>query len=424
MKLIGLVDVNNFFVSCERIFNPKLLNKPTVVLSNNDGCVIARSEEAKALGVKMAIPLHKVPNVVKNQLNCCSSNFMLYDDISNRVVAELKSLTPEITPYSIDEAFIIKKVDNIEQAKDFGQKVVNNIYQHLSLPVCVGFAPTKTLAKLSNHIAKKNPQLQGVYVWGTNPDFESQLLAQTSVSEIWGVGRKIVKQLNLLGIETIADLQAADPNFIRKKFSVILMRTALELNGIPCIEDIKHKHQQSLIYSRAFATEVYTKTEMQKVIVEYTQKAIMKLRRHGLLAGATRIFASTSYYGSKDNYVSFAKDTELKPASADIVTITKIHKELLDKAFEKPAPYVRAGITFYNLIPKGYQEAFEIFDDKALHKLQDVYEDINYTHGYNTLIWGATNLSSVTKKWLSKGNNRSPDYVSDWNEIPQARIKL
>ncbi len=237
-RSIALIDVNNFYVSCERVFNPKLIGKPVVVLSNNDGCAVARSNEAKALGIPMGAPWFKCKDLVKQHgIFALSSNYALYADMSNRVMTILRDFSPDQEVYSIDESFLDVTAFNRRDLMDYGQQMRSRILQWTGLPVCVGIGATKTLAKLANHCAKKRPEFNGVCNFNTlSKDTLSQILSEIEVGEVWGVGRKLAPRLNALGIHNVLQLQQANPKRLRQQFSVVMEKTIRELNGTVCIE--------------------------------------------------------------------------------------------------------------------------------------------------------------------------------------------
>ena len=301
MKRFFLIDCNNFFVSCERIFNPKLVGKPVVVLSNNDGCVISRSNEAKALGIGMGQAAFECESIIKkHNVYVFSSNFTLYADISARVMQTLAELATDIEVYSIDEAFLY--VHPSRNGTDYGQYMRMLVKQRTGIPIAIGIGQTKTLAKIANKLAKKKPQYNGVFDITNHPDTDT-LLASLPVRDVWGVGRQYEKLLLSAGITTPRDLKYAPDKWVRKKMTIVGLKTVMELRGIACIdlaEEIPAK--QSITVSRSFGRLVTTKREVQEAIATYIIRAAQKLRKDKLLASVVTVFVSTSRYHDQQRY--------------------------------------------------------------------------------------------------------------------------
>ena len=279
----ALVDVNNFYVSCERVFNPNLESTPLVVLSNNDGCAVARSNEVKALGVKMGTPWFKMKNLARQHgILAFSSNYTLYGDMSNRVATILRDFSPDIEVYSIDESFLrIETVTHLYGgAVAMGQQMRERIRQWTGLPVCVGIAPTKTLTKFANHLAKKNAVFEGVCDLHAMTRLERlEWMYGVEVGEVWGVGRRIAKRLEAMHIGTVLDLRNASPKEIRAQFGVVIERTCNELRGISCLElDDVAPSKQQIMSSRSFGTPVETIAELREAVASYIARAAEKLR--------------------------------------------------------------------------------------------------------------------------------------------------
>jgi DNA polymerase V len=303
---IALIDGNNFYVSCERVFNPKLENRPVVVLSNNDGCAVARSAEVKALGVKMGTPWFQMRDLAqKHGIVALSSNYALYADMSNRMMAVLAQYSPDQEIYSIDECFLgldgFKSFDLVQYGKAMRQQV----RQWVGIPVCVGIAETKTLAKLANHCAKKGfAGEEGVCDFGRlSPGVLSQLFAGIEVGEVWGVGRQLTRKLGDMDIKTVEDLRTADAKTLRNRFSVVQERTVAELNGIACIE-IEHDvpNKQQIMSSRSFGQYVYDLAPLNEAVASYIAIAAEKLRRQGSLAGMVQVYIRTNPHKDAPQY--------------------------------------------------------------------------------------------------------------------------
>ncbi|OAV62962.1 Y-family DNA polymerase [Enteractinococcus helveticum] len=331
-QYIALVDVNAMYVSCERVFDPSLHNRPAVVLSNNDGCVVARSAEAKALGIPMGYPWFKLEATAKqHNLVAKSSNYELYGDLSSRVMGILARFSAWIEVYSIDEAFLGLR-GTLDELHAVGQQIKAEVLKLTGLPVCVGIAKTKTLAKISNEAAKKVNELGGVCVWDRVPEStRDHVLRRLPVIEVWGIGPRVTRRLNAMGIFTVADFRDTDPVLIREKFSIVQMRTLLELRGTPCIplEEAREIKDQ-LIYSRSFAERVTTREDMEQVLSIYAQMASTRLHRHDREAKVLTAWAMTSYFNEDQSHHP-AVTVALPGYSADPVVLTKAAKSLLSK---------------------------------------------------------------------------------------------
>lgn len=303
-NLVFLVDINTCYVSCERVFDPSLRGKPVVVLSNNDGCVVALSKEAKALGVRMGEPWFQLePRAKALGVIARSSNYELYGHLSDRVMDILRSQAALFEQYSIDEAFLTAPIP-VHRARAFAQNLKATLARKVGLPVCVGVGSTKTLAKLANRTSKKIDALSGVCVWEALPaERRDALLGALPTGEVWGVGRKVSAHLSAKGIHSIADLAAADPATLRKQFSVVLMRTALELRGTPAIElETERKLRDQLIYSRMFSAPIETREDMRQALSVYAQRASRRLQADRQVASQLTAFCGTSYFSDRTQH--------------------------------------------------------------------------------------------------------------------------
>ena len=327
----ALVDVNNFYVSCERVFQPKLQKVPMVVLSNNDGCAVARSNEVKALGVKMGTPWFKMKDLAKKHgILAFSSNYTLYGDMSNRVVSILRDFSPDIEVYSIDESFL--RVESVAHLygglSPMGQQIRERIKQWTGLPVCVGFGPSKTLAKLANHMAKKNPEFDGVCDLHAMSRLERrQWMSRIEVGEVWGVGRRINVRLAAMGIQTVLELRNASPKAIRAQFGVVMERTCEELRGVSCLEleEIAPPKQQ-IMSSRSFGKPVECIEELQEAVATYVGRAAEKLRQQGSVSGAVYVFVQTNPFKENERQYSAGLTVPLlNPDDDTRVLIRQIH---------------------------------------------------------------------------------------------------
>lgn len=346
-RVFALVDCNNFYVSCERVFNPSLCKRPVVVLSNNDGCAIARSNEAKALGIKMGQPLFEWRHLVVSQgVQVLSANFALYGDMSRRVMQTLALFVPDREVYSIDEAFLSLEKLPLKDYDVFGRDLRRTVLQCTGLPVSVGIARTKTLAKVANHLAKKQSAYQGVCVL-LAAEAVSASLAVFPVGEVWGIGRQKTASLQACGVTTAAAIAARDDRWIRKKFGLMTVRTALELRGISCLGLEHEVPGKSIAVTRTFGTEIQRPEDLETAVVSFTARAAEKLRAQGSVAGMVQVFVETSPY--RPDYYSNALSAEIYPAVDFTPDLMKYTRVLVQRMFREGLSYRRAGVVFSGL---------------------------------------------------------------------------
>lgn len=414
--MIGLVDGNNFYVSCERIFDPSLEGKPVAVLSNNDGCVISRSYEFKTLNIPMGTPYFQLrPLLKKKSLILKSSNYELYGDISRRVIATLYEFTPNVEQYSIDEAFIHVNLSTGSDYFDFGRKVRQTILQWVGIPCGVGFASSKTLAKIANHIAKK--QHSGVFVMADN---SQSVLEKLPVSEVWGVGRRLAPKLEALGIRTAWQLATADESSIRKKFNVTLAKTARELRGETVFEQENPEElSQSISCSRSFGRPVVNLSELSEAVAHYTASAAEKLRREGQRAAGANIYFQ--YYPEYEphklegGFTSTTVTFEMPTANTGEMLGT-ISSQLRN-IFINGRRYKKAGVVFFGLESNANRQ-LDLFADTARdeksEQLAATMDKINHRFGKGTIF----NLAEGIKKpWAMKREHLSPRYTTKWDQL-------
>ncbi|OYZ68102.1 MAG: DNA polymerase V subunit UmuC, partial [Methylophilaceae bacterium 17-43-7] len=353
-RSIALIDVNNFYVSCERVFNPKLKNKPVVVLSNNDGCAVARSNEVKALGVGMGAPWFKFKDLAKQHgIIAYSSNYALYADMSNRVMAILREFSPDQEVYSIDESFLDLSGFQSRDLVAYGQLMRKRILQWTGLPVCVGIGATKTLAKLANHCAKKRPVFNSVCNFNTmDEDTLNQILSEIAVGEVWGVGRKLAPKLNQLGIHSVLQLKQADPEQLRQQFSVVIEKTIRELNGVVCIEleDVAPPKQQ-ILSSRSFGHPVRDYHSLAESITLYMSRAAEKLRKQQSFAGSVHVYIRTSPFRDKDPFYSNGMTVPIPTPTNDSMQLVSIALWILKRIYKPNYHYAKAGVMLSELVP-------------------------------------------------------------------------
>lgn len=418
----ALVDVNNFYVSCERVFKPALEHTPMVVLSNNDGCAVARSHEVKALGVKMGTPWFKMKDLAREQgIVAFSSNYALYGDMSNRVVQILRDYSPDTEVYSIDESFLrIEAVAHLYGgALAMGQQMRHRIKQWTGLPVCVGVGPTKTLAKFANHLAKKNPEFEGVCDLHVIPRIERlRWMSGIEVGEVWGVGGRIARRLEAMGIQSVLELRNASPKEMRRHFGVVMERTCNELRGISCLalEDIAPPKQQ-IMSSRSFGSPVETIEELRESIASYLARAAEKLRQQQSVCAAVYVFIQTNRFNRDEQYHA-SMTVALQEPSDDTLTITAAALSGLEKMYRSGFRYKKAGVMLTLLSDKHARQR-SIFDHDARtqrsNKLMEALDMINRDYGHGTVRSGASGFS---QRWAMRRENRSPRYTTRWEELP------
>ncbi len=418
---IALIDVNNFYVSCERVFNPKLIGKPVVVLSNNDGCAVARSNEVKALGIPMGAPWFKMKDLAKQHgIIALSSNYALYADMSNRVMSILRQFSPDQEIYSIDESFLDLTSFQSRDLIQYGQEMKQRILQWTGLPVCVGIGATKTLAKLANHCAKKRPEFKGVCQLNAMPDHELYaLLAQIPVGEVWGVGGKLAPRLTELGIKTVYDLKYANQKILRREFSVVMEKTIRELNGHVCIElEEAPPPKQQILSSRSFGQPVRDYNSLAESITLYISRAAEKLRRQQSLAGSVYVYIRTSPFKPDDPFYSNGMTIPLPSPTDDTRQLANIALWALKQLYKPNYNYAKAGIMLSELVPIG-QGQMDMFvrtsNTSKSENLMQAIDSINRKMGRDVIKLAS---EGFRRPWKMKQENKSPAYTTRWEEVP------
>lgn len=418
--MIGLIDGNNFYCSCERIFNLSLTGRPLAVLSNNDGCVISRSSECKALNVPMGAPFHELKSLIQcGKLIVKSSNYELYGDISRRMIAVLQEFSPDVEQYSIDEAFIYTTLSQQADYSTLAGKIRQTILQWVGIPCGVGFAKSKTLAKIANHIGKKSPS--GIFVMPDNPE---PILSTLPVVEIWGVGGRLAPKLEAVGIRTAWQLATADEAFLRKKFNVVLARTARELRGEALIEENGLEElSQSISCSRSFGNPVTELSDLTEAVAHYIAKAAEKLRKEKQRAGGVNVYFQyfPEYHpvkldgGFTSTTVTFASSTSSTAAMIKAVT------PQLKGIFIPGRRYKKAGVLFFGLESAATQQ-LDLFAehqrDEKDERLAEAMDKINRQFGKGAIF----NLAEGIKKpWSMKREHLSPSFTTNWDQLPEVK---
>ncbi|WP_288648534.1 Y-family DNA polymerase [uncultured Klebsiella sp.] len=421
--MFALVDVNSFYASCETIFRPDLQGRPVVVLSNNDGCIIARSAEAKKLGIKMGDPYFKCKDYFRQQgVVCFSSNYELYADMSHRVMTTLEEMCPRVEIYSIDEAFCdLTGVRNCRVLEEFGRELKDTVYRNTRLPVGVGIAQTKTLAKLANHAAKTWKATGGV-VDLSNVERQRKLMALLPVDEVWGVGRRISKKLEAMGIKTVLQLADTDIRFIRKHFNVVLERTVRELRGEPCLglEEFAPVKQE-IVCSRSFGQRISTYEEMRQAICLYASRAAEKLRGEHQYCRFISAFVKTSPFALNEPYYGNSTSVKLLTPTQDSRDIITAATKCLDAIWRDGHRYQKAGVMLGDFYSHGVAQ-LNLFDDNAprqnSEKLMEVLDHLNAKDGRGTLYFAGQGIQSA---WQMKREMLSPRYTTRFSDLPVVR---
>jgi DNA polymerase V len=422
--MFALVDCNNFYVSCERVFNPKLEGRPVVVLSNNDGCAVARSNEVKALGVPMAAPWFQLQDLAKKHgIVALSSNYTLYGDMSNRVTQILRSYAPRIEVYSIDESFLELEglLGLYGSYAEMGQSMREQIRMWTGIPVCVGTgAPSKTLAKLANHLAKKRPEFNGVCDLTVLSEAELQrYLSSLDVGEVWGVGRQLTVKLQAMGISTVDQLRRADPKQLRARFGVVMERTINELRGMSCLElEEVLPPKKQIVSSRAFGSMVTTCRELEEAVSTYAARAGEKLRRQSSTCDAVHVFVETNRFREDQPQYNNAMTVPLTVATNDTRRLTAAALYGLQRIYRPGYQYKKAGVMLMELAPAAMHQAtlFSNPDPKS-EAIMAVMDGLNAEYGRNTVSLGS---AGIQKRWSTLFQNRTPRYTTRWDELPTA----
>lgn len=422
-SIFALADCNNFYVSCERVFNPKLEGKPVVVLSNNDGCIVSRSNEAKALGIKMGAPVFELSHIIKrHKVKVFSSNYALYGDMSQRVMETLSGFAEDIEIYSIDEAFLDLSVVAYENLADYGKKICSAVKQWTGIPVSIGMAPTKTLAKIANKTAKKSPETNGVMDLTVSSGIESALAA-TQVADIWGIGSSYSEFLEKAGVKNALQLRDAGShitNRIKRKMGVRGTRIIQELKGIPCYSvETSPLPKKGITASRTFKHPIENLSELKEAIATYISIGAEKLRMENLVTSSLSVFLMTSRFKVEDFYYDF-KTIELPVATSDTGELIGYAGKVLEEIYNKGRMYKKAGIMFKDLIQNTriQRGLFDTRDRIRSEKLMKTLDAVNLKMGSGTLVYAATGLADAGS-WHTVFNKRSPFYTTNWNQIPE-----
>jgi len=418
--MYALVDCNNFYASCERLFRPDLQNKPIIVLSNNDGCIIARSGEAKVLGIGMGEPFFKIKALCKqHQVHVFSSNYTFYGDMSQRVMSVIEDSWPNVEIYSIDEAFLDLKSLPASQQEAFCHGLEQKIVRYTGIPVSIGIGPTKTLAKLANHIAKKELKIP-VF----NIDNQRFWLSRIAIGDVWGIGRQWSKKLSQQGINTAFDLASIELCRLKQLFYVMVQRTALELSGVVCAGLDEFDSRKSIIASKSFGQMQTAYTPIAQAVSSHCARACEKLREQNLLVGHMSVFIQTNRFRLDLPQYNYSIAYKLEYPTDDLRSLTHRAKFCLRQMFRPGFHYQKAGICFTDLISKE-QVQMDLFNQpsdeqiKQSEQLMSVWEAINNKYGRHTLRLAAEGRG---KSWEMRSELRSPSYTTKWSDLPLVRL--
>jgi DNA polymerase V len=412
--MLALCDCNSFYASCETVFDPKLHGKPVIVLSNNDGCVVARSPQAKACGIKMGEPVFQIQHLIeKHNVQVFSSNYALYGDLSQRVMTALAEFTPELEVYSIDEAFLNLQGFEHLNLPDYAKKIRQTILQWTGVPTSIGIAPTKVLTKVAGDYAKK--RIDGVLLMPQPPD---PLLAEFSVADLWGIGRSHARSLQSHGITTALQLRDVELSWARKEYSVLIQRLVLELRGQPCFSlELNPAPKKSITVSRSFSRSIATLAELREAVATYTSRAAEKLRQHELTADAIQVFALTSRF--KADYYSDGVTLSFDFSTDDTAAILKFALRGCDRIYHPGSLFTKAGVILLGLRPRSERQ-LSLWEPEGERSdlLMQTIDTINAQFGRGTIQFAAAGLA---KPWAMRSERRSPRYTTCWGEIPVVR---
>ena len=420
--MFALVDCNNFYVSCERVFRPELNGKPVVVLSNNDGCVVARSNEVKDLGIKMGTPVFKVRDQLNDmKCNIFSSNYTLYGDMSNRVMQVLSYFSEDIEYYSIDEAFMEFPDYTEEQLLELGQEIVDRVKQHTGMPVSVGFGPTKTLAKLANQFAKDDARNHNIHKssYAITDTINAIAPKAMDVGEVWGIGFKYSKYLKAMGVYTVDDYCNLDKSFVKNKFTISGLTTQSELNFRKILGlDMHPEPQKNMISSKSFGKPVTTKIGMQEAVAYHVANSTRKLRKRNLTASILRVFIMTNRFKEGENF--WSASVVLDTSTNNTIEVMKKAMAILDRIYQPNKQYKKAGVMLLELTSENL--VFQnLFDKPQTPKIVQLFKTVDYLNS----IYGKNKIkitrqgveSKASKDWMMSVNHSSPRYTTKWEEM-------
>ena len=420
----ALIDSNNFFVSCERLFRPELEGRPVVVLSSNDGCAVSRSQEAKDLGIPMGAPLFKWRDIfTKHGVVAFSANFELYGDISERITNLLTSITPHIEVYSVDESFLDLSELHVADYQAWGRMVRNAVLKDVGMPVSIGIAPSKTLAKLASDRAKKIPELAGSLDLTAQGPATDRYLTQLPVRDIWGVGRKLAPKLKAENVHTAFDLAHLNPRRAQQLMGIHGRHMVYELNGISCLPlQLEHKAQQMIMRGRQFGEDTSEFYVVEAAVASLTARAAAALRREHLLARRAVVILQTNRL--KPGYQRLSESVQLYTPTSDTGQLCSQLIQMLQTTFNPYLPYHKADVLLYDFVPERSLQtdlfgAVDLRANTLSQRRMEAFDAVNAKHGKGTIRYAAEGLSQA---WQPRKKLSSPRYTSDWADLPEARL--
>lgn len=421
-KVLALIDCNNFYVSCERVFNASIQKKPVIVLSNNDGCVVARSSEVKKLGVKMGQPVFECEELIKeHNIQVFSSNYSLYADMSTRVMRVLSQFSPTLEVYSIDEAFLDLTELTIDDLTEFGRTIKARVLQFSGIPVSVGIASTKCLTKIANEIVKHDPQYEGVLDLTVLSDQEvDDILARVAIEDVWGIGYKYANFLRNYGIQTAKDLKYADEKWIRKYLTVVGQRIVLELRGITCIPlEIERPTKKGIMCSKTFGREITSLDELEEAVATYTARAAEKLRSQDSLTSFLTVFIRTNHFNKAIPHYSNSYAVRMPYPTAFTPELVRYALEGLKAIYQDGFKYKKAGVYLTKITPQACVQP-DLFGDFSLYehykqaRLMYIIDAINRIYGRDTIFFA---IQGITRPWKMRQSRLSERFTTQWSEI-------
>jgi len=420
--MFGLIDCNNFYASCERVFNPSLNGRPIVVLSNNDGCVIARSGEAKALGIPMGEPAYKLKDLIEsNQVVVFSSNYTLYGDMSHRVMNTIAEFVPEMEVYSIDEAFLLFEGFELHDLKEYGEKIVRTVTRNTGIPVSLGIAPTKTLAKVASKFAKKYPNYNGVCLIDTDEKRE-KALKLFDISDVWGIGRRYTKTLRYYSIDTAWDFTQRTKSWVRHTMGVVGERTWLELRGTPCIEMDRTTTKKSICTSRSFGEKLTELQPVSEAVANFAASCAEKLRKQHTLASVMTVFIHTNPFATSQAQYFNQTVMQLPVPTNDTTELIDFALRALKSIFAEGYRYKKAGVIVSEIVPERPVQG-DLFDTRnraKFTKAMRVMDDLNANFGQQKVKIAAQGFG---RKWKLKNEKLSPCYTTKLGDILEVKAE-
>ena len=421
-NVFALVDGNSFYCSCERVFNPSLNNQPVIVLSNNDGCAVSRSDEAKALGIKMGDPLHLIKDIVKrNRVRVYSSNYALYGDLSARMMSTLAQFTPEMEVYSIDEAFLSLDGFGNRDLSEYAREIRKVVRRDTGIPTAIGIGPTKVLAKVANRVAKKNNRNDGVLNLCDRATQE-EVLHALPVEDVWGIGARSAAKLNHVGVHTAKQLRDANLDEMQRLLTIVGRRIVLELRGESCLAlEMIQEDRQQIVCSKSFGRPVYTLAELQEAVANYVTRACEKLRRQDGICHTMSVFVQTNRFKDGPQYFNSGM-IKMDAGTSSTVRLSAAASRVLKQIFREGIEYKKSGVILSDIRPSASVQ-FSLFDDQGQHsqdaKIMKVMDAINARMGRNTLKIGACGNTSPSEApaWEMQAKMRTPCYTTRWADL-------